>query len=403
MHRIVVIGAGYAGLPAAKRLARQLLHAEVSITLISASAEFVERPRLHQLAVGQQIQVVPLAEYLSGTGILLQIATVTGIDPADRSLTVVSPEGLRSTLGYDTLVYALGSNIGVAEVPGVSEHCAALTGTRAAMDLRPRLAALAADGGRVAVVGGGLTGIETVAEIAESYPDLRTTLVTRGAVGEWLTDRARGYLAGGFTDLGVRVVEQATVERVESGRLLLAGHRGVPFDAALWAGGFTVPTLARDAGLTVNADGRAVVDRTFASVSHRDIYVIGDAAAIAGPWGDQLAMGCRTGGFTGLPASDAIVAQLTGRAPKPFRYRYIHECISLGRVHGLVQFLDRNETPKDRILTGRTAIIYKNATLKGAKLLFRHPGPFRPTFHRHLDPRGPAATAGQPVRSNPAG
>ncbi|WP_029138350.1 NAD(P)/FAD-dependent oxidoreductase [Nakamurella lactea] len=383
-HRIVVIGAGYAGLPAVKRLARQLRHEQVTVTLVSAFADFVERPRLHQLAVGQPIAHTPLVDYLDRSNVLLLVASVTGIDPAARLLHTTDPSGRRHTVGYDTLVYALGSNIELSTVPGVAEHCIGLTGVAAALDLRARLTRLARHGGSVAVAGGGLTGIETVAEIAESYPGVRTKLVTRGVAGGWLSAQARGYLADVFARLDVTVVEHATVEHAEAGRWVLAGHRSVPFDIGVWAGGFTVPTLARESGLTVHDDGRAVVDETFASVSHPDIFVIGDAAAVAGPWGEQLAMGCRTGGFTGLPASNAIVAKLTGRPPKPFRYRYIHECISLGRRHGLVQFMDANGFPVDRILTGRKAILYKNATLNGAKLLFRHPGPVIPRRRRPL-------------------
>jgi NADH dehydrogenase FAD-containing subunit len=181
---------------------------------------------------------------------------------------------------------------------------------------------------------------------------------------------------------------------VEPGCLVLADGRRLAFGLCVWAGGFTVPTLARKAGLAVNQADRALVDATFRSVTHPDVYVIGDAAAIAGAWGEQLAMGCRTGGFTGPKVADIIAARLTGRDPQPFAYRYIHECISLGRRHGLVQFLNRDETPKDQILTGRKAIMYKNATLNGAKLLFRHSGPML-ARRRHLNPIESAVLRGR--------
>jgi len=98
-------------------------------------------------------------------------------------------------------------------------------------------------------------------------------------------------------------------------------------------------------------------------------------------------MGCRTGGFTAPAAADAIAARLAGREPRQFRYRYLHECISLGRRHGLIQFLNADQSPKPAILTGRKAIAYKNATLDGAKAFFRHPGPVRATIRRSLSPR----------------
>jgi NADH:quinone reductase (non-electrogenic) len=118
-----------------------------------------------------------------------------------------------------------------------------------------------------------------------------------------------------------------------------------------------------------------VVDNTLRSASHRDVYVIGDAAAVPGPWGELLAMGCRTGGFTGPKAADAVVARLTGGDLEPFRFRYFHECISLGRRHGLVQFLRLDGTAKRQALTGRLAVRYKNATLNGARTYFRSSGP----------------------------
>ncbi len=374
-HNVVIIGAGYAGVPAARRLARQVWPDEVTVTLVSAFDSFVERPRLHQLAVGQDIDQVPLSRYLDGSGVELVTASVTGIDLDGREIHTTDDRGRRSALRYDTLVYALGSNIDVTSVPGVAEHCATLVGASAAFELRGRLTDRAERGATVTVCGGGLTGIETVTEIATAFPGARTQLVSSGTPGGWLSDKARRYLDDTFAALGVRVVDHARIDRVEPTNLVLADGRRIPFELCVWAAGFTVPTLARTSGLAVNATGRALVDSTLRSVSHDDVYVIGDAAAVAGRWGEQLAMGCRSGGFTGPKVADVIAARLTGRDPKPFTYRYIHECISLGRRHGLVQFLNADETPKNRILTGRKAITYKNTTLNGARLLFRHSGP----------------------------
>lgn len=375
-HRVVIIGGGYAGIPAAKRLARRVRSDEVSISLISAFPDFVERPRLHQLAVGEDIERVPLTRYVKGTGIELIAASVTGIDLSKRELQTVDGSGRDRIVGYDTLVYALGSNIDVTSVDGVAEQCTTLMGTSSSFMLRSRLVSLAESGGAtVTVCGGGLTGLETVAEIAESFPNIHTRLVSASTPGGWFSAKGRGYLDRTLTTLGVDVVDRARVASVDEGRLVLSDSSTIPFELCIWAGGFRVPDLARRSGLVVDTADRALVDRTLRSISHPDVYVIGDAAAVSGPWGDQLAMGCRSGGFTGPVVGDVIAARLTGREPKQFRYRYFHECLSLGRRHGLIQFLNADETPKNRILTGRKAIAYKNATLNGAKFLFRHTGP----------------------------
>ena len=390
-HKVLVLGAGYAGLVAANRLARQLRGDEVSVTLVTAFPDFIERPRLHQVATGQRIERVPIAEYLRKTSVRPMIGSVVGIDLAERTVTAVR-DGEPHVMPYDTLVYALGSNIDVAGVPGVAANAWSLVGTDVADQVCTRLRVLAERKGRVAVCGGGLTGIEIAGEVAESFPALQVTLVSSIRPGAWLSTKAQAYLTRAFEALEVTVRTGARVQEVCEDELTLDDGGRVPFDLCLWAGGFRVPTLARASGLAVNSQDRALVNRNLESVSHPGVYVIGDAAAIAGKWGSELAMGCRTGGFTGPKAADVIAARLTGREPGQFHYRYLHECISLGRRHGLIQFLNADESPKPSVLTGRKAIAYKNATLNGAKTLFRHPGPVL-TRRRHLTPDAKAGMA----------
>src|SRR3954453_9538298 len=103
-HRIIVLGAGYSGAIAAGRLARRLRPEDVAITVVNAEPDFVERVRLHQLAVGQDLKARPLREIFAGTGVDVRIGQVTGVDVERRTVAVGADE-----LPYDTLVYALGS------------------------------------------------------------------------------------------------------------------------------------------------------------------------------------------------------------------------------------------------------------------------------------------------------
>jgi NADH dehydrogenase FAD-containing subunit len=116
-HRIVVLGAGYAGAVAAGRLAKRLYREDVAITLVNAEPDFVERVRMHQVATGQDLKPRPFSEMFAGTGVELLVAKVTGVD-VDRKTVTVGTE----TLEYDTLVYALGSGWNPQSVPGTTVH-----------------------------------------------------------------------------------------------------------------------------------------------------------------------------------------------------------------------------------------------------------------------------------------
>ncbi len=381
VHHVVVLGAGYAGLPAAKRLARQVHADEVRVTLVSRDDHFVERPRIPQVCAGHGLRRLELRASLAGTGVHLAVGTVTGLDLGERTVVMETGAG-REHLDYDTLIYALGSGIDSTAVPGVAEHAHVLNSVEAARDLARSLRST--DPARVVVCGGGLTGIELAAEIAESQSHLTVELVSSSDPGGWLSAPARRYLRRVLDDLGVIVRTGTRITAVEAGRLVMADDGVVPFEHCAWAGGFTVPSLAAESGLDVDADGRVVVDGRLQARSHPDVYVIGDAAAVPGAWGPHLAMGCRSGGFTGPKVADVVAARLTGRDEvPPLRFRYVHECISLGRRRGLVQFLHADERPTERILTGRLAMVYKNLTLNAGKLLFRWPGPFGRS-RRHL-------------------
>ncbi|WP_204054182.1 FAD-dependent oxidoreductase, partial [Microbispora rosea] len=169
------------------------------------------------------------------------------------------------------------------------------------------------DGGRVVVVGDGLTGIETATEIAESRPGLSVALVARGELGARLSAGARSHLRQACDRLGITVLEHTCVEAVEATRVLCAGGTALASGATVWAAGFAVSPIAAVAGLEVTGDGRIVVDRTMRSVSHPNVYAIGDSAYAIGDNGRPLPMSCASAGLIGRQAVEAIIGRLTGR------------------------------------------------------------------------------------------
>lgn len=372
MRKIVVLGAGYAGFAAAARLANLVDPAEVSVTLVNGRDEFVQRPRLHQAAAGQRPEGPALTEMLGDSAVDLRIGWVRGIDAEARTVTVSGADTVED-LSYDTLVYALGSRVDTSTVPGVAEHAMALeAGTRQVPET-----------GTVVVCGGGLTGIEAACEFAESHPGLTVKLVSRGEPGDWLSEGARKHLAKAFARLGVEIVV-GSITAVEEGRVVLADGE-IAFDACVWTGGFSVSDLAAKAGLEVDERGLAVVDGHLRSVSHPEVYVIGDAAAVMGRDGRALSMGCRVGSFQGPYVAAEIVAEMTGREHGPFGFRYIHQCVSLGRGDAVIQFVHADdETPRNAVLRGKVAVWYKELVLNSGLWIFKHPGPYLP--HRKARP-----------------
>ncbi|MEV5170606.1 FAD-dependent oxidoreductase [Streptomyces flaveolus] len=363
-HRIVVLGAGYTGAITAGRLARRLRREDVAITLVNAEPDFVERVRLHQLATGQDLKPRPFGEMFADTGVELRLARVTGVDVDRRTVAVTDANGT-GELEYDTLVYALGSGWNDQGVPGAAEHAHEIAGRAGALRLRERLAGLAA-GQPVVVVGGGLTGLEAAAEIAEARPDLDVALAARGGLGDWLSAKGRAHVRKVFAGLGITVHEHTAVTAVAADHVTTADGTAVPAAVTVWTTGFAVHPIARATSLEVTGTGQIVVDRSMRSVSHPDVYAVGDAALAMGPGDKPLRMSCASGVPTAWQAADAIAARLTGGKLPKVPLRYFNQCISLGRKDGLIQYVTADDRAVRAALTGRIAAFYKELVCKGA-------------------------------------
>lgn len=352
-HRVVVLGAGYAGMAAAVQLAARVKGREdVRVTVVNAQERFTERLRLHMTATGQPLAELSVPELLEGTRAGFVRGWVTAID-ADAKTVRVDDDGV---LEYDTLVYGLGGVADTSAVPGVEDYAYTLNSAQEAGVLADRLARLG--GGTVVVGGGGLTGVESAAEIAERHPELDVVLVGRSEPGAAMNPKARAYLQAALQRLGVEVRSGVEVGKVLPGTVELAGGESVAADVVLWTSGTRVSPLAAAAGLTVDERGRVVTDAALRSVSHPEVYAVGDAAAIRQGYGVMHGT-CQGGMPTGVHAAVSIVRELKGKQPKPFRFGYYHTPVSLGRNDAVVQFTHPDDSPRRIFLTGRFAARYK--------------------------------------------
>lgn len=364
---IVVLGAGYAGLMAALGTARRTRRLGGRVTLVNPSGRFTERLRMHQIASGQRLRRYDIQELIRGSGIEFVRGRAVRLDAARRSV-VVAADGAERRIGYDVAVLAIGSVADTLTVPGAGAHAFTLDDPAAAARLAQRLAD--APGGTVAVVGGGLTGVEAACEIAERNPGGEVVLLSRDVPGSMMSAPARDYLERALRRLGVRVRAGVEVSKVLPEGVELTGGELVPAAAVLWTTGFHAPPLAREAGLAVDERGRVLVDATLRSVSHPEVYAIGDAAAISQPWG-TIHGTCQSGIPTGAYAAGAIARRLRGRAVEPFRFGYVHQPVSLGRRDAVIQFTRPDDSPRRFFLTGRAATLYKEVVTSSPPKVYR--------------------------------
>jgi NADH dehydrogenase len=353
MKEILILGAGYTGMGATMGLAGRLKgRDDVHITLVNPQTRFTERLRLHQTASGQDLADLQIPDLLAGTGVRFIQGWVTSIDADAQTVRIDDEYALR----YDTLVYALGSVADTDTVPGVDEFAYTLNSAQDATALADHLDHLG--NAAVVVAGGGLTGIESAAEIAEHHPDADVVLLSRHEPGSMMGEKARARLHAGLARLGVQIRAGADIVKVMADGVALADGDVVPAEAVLWTTGVRVSPLAAAAGLQVDDRGRIVTDESLRSVTHPNVYAVGDSAAIRQSYGIMHGT-CQSGIPTSMHAAASIERELKGKQPKPFRFGYVHQPVSLGRHDAVIQFTHADDSPGRFYLAGRLAVAYK--------------------------------------------
>ncbi|MEV0289939.1 MULTISPECIES: FAD-dependent oxidoreductase [unclassified Kribbella] len=337
---VVVVGGGYAGVMAANRLTQR---DDVAVTVVNPRPVFVPRLRLHQLVAGTHDAVVDYKEVLADD-VRLVVDTVTWIDATGRSVALAQG----GSIDYDYLVYAVGSESAGLRVPGVAEFAYPVATLEAAQRLRSVLHDVP-QSAEVTVVGGGPTGIETAAELAEQRRTV--TLVCGGVLGPYLHSRARRTASRYLARLGVRLIEGSgtTVTAVTRDTVQLTDGRTVPSRVTIWTVGFDVPDLAERSKLSVDAAGRLLTDETLASVDSDRIVAAGDSSA---PSDLPFRMSAYAAGCLGAHAADTVLDRIAGEQPKPIDLSFPAMCVSFGRRTGIFQLARKDDTAVPLYFTG---------------------------------------------------
>lgn len=350
--KVVVLGGGYAGALAANHL---YVHPDIEVTLVNPRPQFVERIRLHQLVAGTGPAATDFKTVLNPK-VRLLVDEAVRIDAAPQQVALASGE----VLSYDYLIYAVGSVAPVPDVPGAAEYALRIAEFQYAERLRERLSLMRPEA-PICIVGGGLTGIETAAELAQKYQSV--TLLCGKQLGPSLSEQGRGSVRRQLQKLGVKIVEQAVATEVRADAVVLADGTELPSALTVWTTGFGVPDLAKRSGLATDEIGRLLTDETLTSIDNPAILAAGDAAA---PSGQPLRMSCQAALPLGAQAANTVISRIEAKEPAKVNQAFFAQCISVGRAYGTFQLAHADDTPRRISIGGRTGAKIKEAICKGA-------------------------------------
>ena len=363
MHRVVVVGCGFAGLFAVKALRR----APVEVVVVDRTNHHLFQPLLYQVATGvlSEGDIAPpirdVLRHQRNAGVLL--GEVVDIDLVDRQLTV-DTLGQPIKLPYDSLVVATGASQSYFGHDEYARHAPGMKTIDDALELRGRIfgafeiAELEPDDGRepwltFAIVGAGPTGVELAGQIAElsrralnrnfrNFDPRSARIILLDAVDtvlppypERLRRRARrdlerlgvevrlGTRVVGVDDTGLDVVSgDASPDRIEARtKIWAAGVQASPIGK----------TLTRSGSATLDRSGRVEVEPDCSLPGHPEVFVVGDLMALDGLGGlAEVAM------QSGHHAARTIERRLRGREPKPFHYLDLGTMSTIARVRAVV-------------------------------------------------------------------
>ncbi len=330
LQKIVVVGGGYSGVMCALRLAGRS-RGKLEVTLVNPREMFVERLRLHETLTVRPKYNMRSFRYdtlLAKRNVTFVCGQVVAMSPDSHEIQVSVSDGTTLKLAYDRLVIASGSNSSVRHVPGQAENAYAMNvgGTLGAGELARALGQ--SEPLNISIVGGGATGIELAAEVAQK-PAATVTLLCRSELGEGLTEAVRKRVRAELVRQDVRVQENAQVTSIEPGHVAI-GTRKIAHDLCVTATGFEIDQMWADAGLDAMPNGRILTDAYLRARGHKAIYAAGDAAYCMARRSAPPRMSVMFAMTSGAHVADAIVDEAKGKVPRRFGFWTYGQAIGLG-------------------------------------------------------------------------
>ncbi|MBM7543195.1 FAD-dependent oxidoreductase [Amphibacillus cookii] len=359
---IVIIGAGYAGVHAAKKLAKKFKKDDtVSITLIDRHSYHTMMTELHEVAahrVEPDAIQFDLRRLFNRTKVKLVTDNVTHVDHDTKKVTTE-----HGAYDYDYLILGMGGEPNDFGTPGVAEHGFTLWSWEDAVKLREHIENTVAKAATVrdeatrramltfAICGSGFTGIELVGEmiewkerlaknnkinadeislyVIEAAPTILNMLERRDA------DKAEAYLL----KHGVKVIKESPIVEVKENEIVLKSGETIPTYTLAWTGGVKANSDTEEYGMEQARAGRLKVNEYMESDQYDDVYVVGDLAYFEEEPGKPTPQIVEAAEQTGTTAAKNIIADIKGEEKVAYKGKYHGVMVSIGARYGVADLM----------------------------------------------------------------
>jgi len=345
--RLVIIGAGFAGMYAALSSARLrdiegASPKKLEIALVAPEPRLVVRPRLYEAK--PETLTAPLLDVFKAIDVVYVQGHAETIDTKSRTVAVVNAKGARETLPYDRLVLASGSQLFRPNIPGLAEHAFSVNGLEDAVALDRHLHSLAdrpASKARdtIVVAGGGFTGIEVATAMPDRLREIlgndvkpHVIIVERNeAIAPDMGADPRPIIDEALRKLGVETRLGVGVAALDKTGVTLTNSERIESATVIWAAGMRAAPLTEQIPSERDKFGRLLVDRDLRVPSAPGVFATGDAAkAATDDLGNFALLSCQHATRMGAFAGNNAAAELLGVPTSPYHQEVYCTCLDLG-------------------------------------------------------------------------
>ncbi|WP_407121888.1 NAD(P)/FAD-dependent oxidoreductase [Bradyrhizobium sp. STM 3561] len=350
--RLVIIGAGFAGMYAALSAARLrdikgVSPEELEIALVAPEPMLVVRPRLYEPK--PETMTAPLLDVLKAIDVVYVQGSAETVDTKSRMVQIATNKGTRKTLSYDRLIVATGSRLFRPNIPGLAEHGFSVDSLDDAVALDKHLHSLPrrpAVNGRdtVVVAGGGFTGIEAATEMPTRLRAIlgdgakpRVIIVERNpAIAPDMGEGPRPVIEEALRKVGVETRVGVGVSALDKSGVTLSNGDHIEAETVIWAAGIRAAPLTQQIPAERDSFGRLLVDPCLRVPGVPDVFATGDAArAACDDEGNYALMSCQHATRMGAFAGNNAAAELLGVPTRPYHQKAYVTCLDLGEAGAL--------------------------------------------------------------------